>query len=592
MPYTQFVGHIERGATNLILHALFEDSAGAAITGMTYLTPGLACAFIRSGETAQTAITFEDIATLGTYVSPTLSTRIRLKEVDAVNLPGVYELQIHNAWVNTTNSTRHLHILITGNGIKNGFLRIELTGVNLNDPTRGGMTNIASGSPGAVNGAPICDAAGRVSVNLTAINNTSLTSGLANLTLKSLTINNSSGTAITITGGGGPGIQVTGSTSGVSVTGGNSDALRLIGGSGSSGLFSQGTGGGDGAHFQAGATGRGLHARGGAASGEAVYLEAVGGGAGISVIAVGNYPGVQIDGSGTGAGLKITAGATGTGLHVLGGSTSGAGATIQGQAGDSGGLTCVGFGNSSGIVAVGAGTGYGLYATGANGIVGSSTAVAGIGIWGQATGSGGYGIRGQSTSGPGLQADSSGGNSAGVVISGNGSGAGIDITAGATGIGLLAKGGATSGAGSEFRAQAGNSNGLTCTKSGSGSDIAAATITGNLAGAVTNVTNVVSANVTQVNGSATAASRMASLWGAVKSGTVAGVPTTTNIPTSLTDATNFWNNAAIIFTSGALNGLTAKVSSYSNTGGTITPSVALPSAPSAGDTFEIIGRIE
>jgi hypothetical protein len=71
-------------------------------------------------------------------------------------------------------------------------------------------------------------------------------------------------------------------------------------------------------------------------------------------------------------------------------------------------------------------------------------------------------------------------------------------------------------------------------------------------------------------------------------GALTGTPTTTNLPTNLTQATsNFYNDQTLRMTSGALTGQAVPILSYNGATKTITLSEALTSAPSAGDTFEI-----
>lgn len=62
---------------------------------------------------------------------------------------------------------------------------------------------------------------------------------------------------------------------------------------------------------------------------------------------------------------------------------------------------------------------------------------------------------------------------------------------------------------------------------------------------------------------------------------------TTVFKTSLLDATGFWDDATITFTSGTLDGQTKPIASYSATNGTITLDEPLTSAPAQYDTFQI-----
>lgn len=148
-----------------------------------------------------------------------------------------------------------------------------------------------------------------------------------------------------------------------------------------------------------------------------------------------------------GAGLFVYGHGTGPGLHAVSGQTTGAsgirakcyelstscdGISSQGY-GDGAGLALLGGdnfgvgldakagqfgGDGYGIQAVGGGTGDGLVGVGANAA----------------------GIRGYASNGPGMKAESFGGNNAGFYIAGNGSGPGMNISGGASGDGLKTTG--------------------------------------------------------------------------------------------------------------------------------------------------------
>ena len=62
---------------------------------------------------------------------------------------------------------------------------------------------------------------------------------------------------------------------------------------------------------------------------------------------------------------------------------------------------------------------------------------------------------------------------------------------------------------------------------------------------------------------------------------------TTSFATTLTEADDFWNDALLIFTSGALAGQSRSIFDYANTNGQITLDEALTSAPANGVTFII-----
>lgn len=70
-------------------------SNGAGLVALTYSSTGLIAYFIRPGDVAPTEITLADIAVLGTYESG------GFKQVDAVHMPGLYEIHIPNACLAT-----------------------------------------------------------------------------------------------------------------------------------------------------------------------------------------------------------------------------------------------------------------------------------------------------------------------------------------------------------------------------------------------------------------------------------------------------------------------------------------------------------
>lgn len=108
---------IERGATSVILHVKILDNTsttGVGKTGLVFNSAGLVAKKIRDGETL-VSLTLEDITTLGTYQAPTSNAHIRFKELNSADpTKGVYEIHIHNDWVDTTNSRRALMFFLAG----------------------------------------------------------------------------------------------------------------------------------------------------------------------------------------------------------------------------------------------------------------------------------------------------------------------------------------------------------------------------------------------------------------------------------------------------------------------------------------------
>ena len=79
---------VKKGTTFKILHIFILDSSkgdGSGLTGLVHNSSGLTAYYIREGAASATAISLVT-ATVGTYTSG------GFKEVDAANMPGVYEL--------------------------------------------------------------------------------------------------------------------------------------------------------------------------------------------------------------------------------------------------------------------------------------------------------------------------------------------------------------------------------------------------------------------------------------------------------------------------------------------------------------------
>jgi hypothetical protein len=151
---------IKNGQTSYKFRVELIDSASAlaaGMTGLTFSTTGLSIATICDNESAATVYTsagatIETIASLGTYAAPT-ATKIRFKEVDGTNMPGLYEIQIADARLAVANA-RSIRITIICPNMVQRDVRILLTaGFDLSDTVRAGLTalpNVASGSAGAI----------------------------------------------------------------------------------------------------------------------------------------------------------------------------------------------------------------------------------------------------------------------------------------------------------------------------------------------------------------------------------------------------------------------------------------------------------
>src|SRR4051812_35048220 len=115
--------HRRNGSQSNIFRFKLLDSAsttGAGKTGLAYNSSGLIISTIGDNESSPTVYTsagstVEDITTLGTFAAPT-ATKIRLKEVDPTNHPGLVEVQIADARMAVTNA-KELVISIQCTGV-------------------------------------------------------------------------------------------------------------------------------------------------------------------------------------------------------------------------------------------------------------------------------------------------------------------------------------------------------------------------------------------------------------------------------------------------------------------------------------------
>jgi hypothetical protein len=151
---------LPKSNASTILHVFILDStstAGAGKTGLAYNTASLVAKYIKPGGTL-TAMTLEDITTLGTYAAPTSAAHLRFKLVDDTNAPGLYEIHLHADTLATNNSI--VIMLFGATGMAPVVLEIQLSSINVNDGVRAGMTALPNAAADAAGGLPISDAGG------------------------------------------------------------------------------------------------------------------------------------------------------------------------------------------------------------------------------------------------------------------------------------------------------------------------------------------------------------------------------------------------------------------------------------------------
>jgi len=126
------------GTTSQVTLLFVQDSSsttGAGLTGLAHNTGSLTAYYKRSNGTASVAITLANITTLGTFVSG------GFKEVDATNMPGVYEFHPPNAAL--ASGADSVAILLKGAAnMAPCPLIIELTGTSNQDATAGGISRL------------------------------------------------------------------------------------------------------------------------------------------------------------------------------------------------------------------------------------------------------------------------------------------------------------------------------------------------------------------------------------------------------------------------------------------------------------------
>lgn len=149
------------GQTSVVLRVKLRDSSvstGAGLTGLTSASSGLRISAIADNEAAAVSYTvagatIETITTLGSYAAPT-ATKVRFKEVDATNHPGVYEVHLADARF-AVSSAKSLLLSISGaTNLAQCDVLIPLRSVNPYSATAF-MTSVASvtGAVGSVTGA-------------------------------------------------------------------------------------------------------------------------------------------------------------------------------------------------------------------------------------------------------------------------------------------------------------------------------------------------------------------------------------------------------------------------------------------------------
>ncbi len=127
---------IKQGTTSKLMRLFVQDSSatdGAGLTGLAYNASGLTAYYLPEGDATTTAITLA-AGTTGTYATGAWS------EVDATNMPGVYELGLPDAVVDATSEGSVVVMLKGATNMAPVLCEIELDAVAYRDATDFGIT--------------------------------------------------------------------------------------------------------------------------------------------------------------------------------------------------------------------------------------------------------------------------------------------------------------------------------------------------------------------------------------------------------------------------------------------------------------------
>ncbi len=151
---------IHKGTTSKMVALMIRDltqNNGSGLTGLTSGSGGLSAYYWRDGDATATAISLT-AGTIGTWGAGG-----QFVEVDAVNLPGIYQLSLPDAVL----ASGHNWSIVMLKGATNMVvdpLEIQLTDVDLNNGTSFGMTNLDATVSSRLAAASITLAAGAVTV--------------------------------------------------------------------------------------------------------------------------------------------------------------------------------------------------------------------------------------------------------------------------------------------------------------------------------------------------------------------------------------------------------------------------------------------
>lgn len=170
---------IKAGSTSKLVRAFILDSSsstGAGLTGLVFNTSFLTAYYIKEGDASATSMTLITM-TVGTWAS------LGFKEVDATNMPGLYEIGLPNAAI---ASGKSVVVMLKGaTNMTPTLLEIELTANDNQDSVRGGMTALPNAAAAASGGLPTVDTANAVKTQYPLHKNTAYTNFMIFMVLSS-----------------------------------------------------------------------------------------------------------------------------------------------------------------------------------------------------------------------------------------------------------------------------------------------------------------------------------------------------------------------------------------------------------------------
>lgn len=160
---------IKLGTTSKRLVIFIQDSSstvGAGLTGLVYNSAGLAWYYWRedTGNAGGTAVTLAT-ATRGTFTSG------GFKEVDATNLPGMYEIGVPDAAL-ASGAGWVVMMLRGAANMAPVTIEIQLVAFDPNDATRLGLSALPNAAAAASGGLPTVDSTNAVAVQSSIRKNT------------------------------------------------------------------------------------------------------------------------------------------------------------------------------------------------------------------------------------------------------------------------------------------------------------------------------------------------------------------------------------------------------------------------------------